>query len=184
MNKLRIHRHYLWRNPCFVSPYRIEHQIKGIMLHSTGEPGTPAKDWYYRWNNPYSFRSYHYFVDWNGVWNYLPSKQNKTYRARHCGSGIKGSGNLCYLSIALCEPVKGDSHSFKEVWQHALILTASLLKSHNLDEITPMTVLSHYEGYQSELASFHRDPEDFFSSYGKTMEDFRIELSNILYSLP
>lgn len=52
---------------------------------------------------------------------------------------------------------------------------------HNIDEITPITVLAHYEGYQAELASFHRDPEDFFSSYGKTMKDFRKELNNKFY---
>ena len=68
---------------------------------------------------------------------------------------------------------------FAAVWARAVSLCAKLCNAHQLDPMTD--ILCHAEGYRAGIASNHADVEHWWPRHGKTMDDFRAAVREVLY---
>lgn len=175
------------KNPCYVHEKR-NIKAKGIMIHSTAEPGIMAEDWYELWNIPLEEGGrevgVHAFVDDKNIVQYLPWDK----RAWHCGRGPNGSCNDTHISIEMCEPASikyrdpntiDDSYDPKEPANKAYFnaalknmveLCAYLAQQYRIDT---NNIICHQEGHQRGLASDHVDISHWWPLHGLTMDIFR-----------
>lgn len=99
----------------------------------------------------------------------------------HSGKGSKGQANrMGYIGFEICEDALTDESYFRRAWQEATELTAHLCSMYQLDPLKDGIVISHKEGNARGIASNHGDPEHWFSRFGKTMDDFRQDVANLL----
>ena len=159
---------------------------KGIMVHSTATPGVSAQSFRDRWNRAGVGASVHYFVDNQDIIQCLPLSK----RAGHAA----GTANQTHLAFEICEPSGLTYNSngsvitqynpptgyFQAAWENAVWLCAKLCKEYSLNPLT--AILSHAEGYKKGIASNHADTAHWFKWEGKTMDDFRQEVKDLLDS--
>ena len=69
---------------------------------------------------------------------------------------------------------------FAVVWARAVSLCAKLCNAYQLDPMTD--ILCHAEGYRAGIASNHADVEHWFPKHGKSMDDFRTAVREVLYA--
>lgn len=69
---------------------------------------------------------------------------------------------------------------FEAVWARAVSLCAKLCNAYQLDPMTD--ILCHAEGYRAGIASNHADVEHWFPKHGKSMDDFRTAVREVLYA--
>jgi N-acetylmuramoyl-L-alanine amidase len=100
--------------------------------------------------------------------------------AEHAGSGSKGSANSTHIGFEICEDGLTDAKYFAAVYQESAELCAMLCKEFKLDPLASGVIIGHYEGYKLGIASNHADPAHWFSRHGKTMDDFRKLVKQLL----
>lgn len=167
---------------------------KGVMVHSTGannpklsryvgpDDGQLGKNKYNNhWNMPKVGASVHAFIgklkDGSiATYQVLPFN----YRAGHCASGKKGSGNNTHLAFEICEDCLTDPVYFGKVYQEAVEFTAYLCKMHDWDPMADGVVIDHSEGCKRGIASNHGDVRHWFKKHGKSMDTFRADVKALL----
>ena len=110
------------------------------------------------------------------------------YRPWGCGSGSKGSLNSTHLQFEICEDNLTDRSYFNKAYEEACELTAYYCKLFNLDPmgtfvyngVTVPVITSHKESHTLKLGSNHGDPIDWFNKHGKTMDDVRRHVAELM----
>lgn len=167
----------------------------GIMVHSTGcnNPnlrryvapddgllGTPSS---VHWNQYYIngkvfTTGVHAFIGKlkdGTIATYQVQEWNK--RCNHAGLGTSGkSANANYISFEICEDDLKSRTYFEAVYKEAVELCAYLCKIYKLDPLK--NIICHSEGYRKGIACNHGDVEHWFPKYGKSMDQFRVDVYN------
>lgn len=120
------------------------------------------------------------------------------FRPWGCGSGRNGSCNGSrsvtnspfWLQFEICEDNLKNKQYFDAVYKEAVELTAYLCKLYNLDPMGTVTyndvkvpvILCHQDSYKLGLGSNHGDVYHWFKLYGKTMDDVRKDVYNLLHN--
>lgn len=94
-------------------------------------------------------------------------------RGWHAG----GAANDTHISFEICEDALTDPSYFAAVYREAVELTAHLCELYGLDPLAEGVVICHSEGHRKGMASNHGDVEHWFPNMGKTMDDFRADVS-------
>lgn len=177
-------------NECYKAGKKIV--PKGIMVHSTGannpmlnryvgpDDGRLGKNKYNNhWNQPMDRKiCCHAFIgklaDGSvATYQVLPWK----HRGWHGASGINGSVNDTHIGFEICEDGLTDPVYFKKIYQEAVDLCAFLCKKYDLTE---KDIIDHREGHKLGLASNHGDVKHWFDRHGKTMDDLRADVKELL----
>ena len=180
------------RARAYMSPEPIE-KIKGIVLHSTGvnQPYVkrviqPSNDdpnyaeiiadlgeniYHNSWNENNATEICHGAVgkNINGeavCYNCLPYN----YQCWGVYHGTKGSFNESHVQFEMMEDAHKDEDYFRKVVETAIDYCAYLCERF---ELSPSSIVSHYECGQMGYGSKHGDPENWFKDFGYTMDDFR-----------
>ena len=112
----------------------------------------------------------------------------RNYAPWGCGSGRKGSCNNGWIQFEICEDNLNDLAYFNRVFEEGCQLTAYLCHLYKIDPrgvvtkngIKIPTILCHADAYKLGMGSNHGDVLHWFAKYGKTMEDVRARVSEIL----
>lgn len=100
------------------------------------------------------------------------------HRGWHAGTGTSGrSANNTHISFEICEDGLDDRDYFEAVYREAVELTAHLCGLYGLDPLADGVVICHSEGYRRGIASGHADVEHWFPRFGKSMDDFRADVT-------
>ena len=179
---------YLTKNECYkarktITPF-------GVMVHSTGANNPRLKRYVQPnvggiglntnkndWNRGGVYKCVHAFIgklEDGSVATVQTLPWN--YRSWHCGM----SANNTHISFEICEDGLTDASYFKAVYQEAVDLTAMLCKKYNLDPLKDGVVIDHSEGAKRNIASGHADVSHWFPKHGKTMDDFRNDVSKAM----
>lgn len=110
------------------------------------------------------------------------------YRPWGCGSGKKGTCNDGWIQFEICEDSLNDINYFNQVYEEACQLTAYLCKIYNINPngyvmkngVKVPTILCHADSYKLGLGSNHGDVLHWFNRYGKTMNDVRARVVELL----
>lgn len=181
---------YLTKNPCYTEGTKIK--VKGLMLHSVGEP-RPTADYYIRkWNKKtYKRACVHGFINATDGTLYQTLPWNR--RGWHAG----GAANNTHIGIEMCEPaniryttartvvsenILNSRRDARRTYFSAVELFAELCDRYNLDPLEDGVIISHSEGYKLRTASNHADPEHLWKGLGLdfTMDGFRQDVANRL----
>lgn len=185
---MKLHKLILTNNDCYKAGKTIK--VKGLMLHSTGA-NNPKLSRYIgpddgilghnkngnHWNQPKpDGRSVcvHGFIgkDKEGV-----VRTYQTLPWNHRGWGGGGKSNDTHIHVEICEDGLTDTKYFNEVYNEAVELFAYLCKQYNLK---PSDIIDHSEGFKRGIASNHGDVKHWFSKHGKTMDNFRKDVGDLL----
>lgn len=110
------------------------------------------------------------------------------YRPWGCGSGSNGSCNNGWIQFEICESSLTDKTYFNNVYQEACEITAYLCDMYNIDPfgtvtmngIKVPTILCHADSYKLGMGSNHGDVLHWFAKHGKTMDDVRNDVANLM----
>ena len=106
------------------------------------------------------------------------------YKPWGCGSGSKGSCNNGWCQFEICEDNLSDPTYFSAVYKEACELTAYICKAYNINPFGNIngvpTILCHQDSYKLGLGTNHSDVYHWFNRYGKTMDDVRKDVANLL----
>lgn len=110
------------------------------------------------------------------------------YRPWGCGSGSKGSCNNGWIQFEISEDSLNDKTYFETVYKEACELTAYLCTEYGLDPQGTVTmngikvpvILCHQDSCQLKLGSNHADVYHWFNKYGKTMDDVRNDVAELM----
>jgi N-acetylmuramoyl-L-alanine amidase CwlA len=149
------------------SPEQFTRPLKGLVQHSTDNPGATAQGHHDYWNRDASVQaSVHYIVDWNRIIQLVP----ENVVAWHVGHW---TANREWLGVEFCEPADSDPDRFRkfdETWKRCTWLVASVFNRRGWN--TKDYLWSH-NGLRSLYAGVnHTDPYEFFKKYGKTWADY------------
>lgn len=185
---MELHSCILTKNDCYQRGVTIV--PKGVMVHSTGannpwlkryvqpDDGELGKNLYGNdWNRSGLDVCVHAFIGKKqdgGVATYQTLPWNR--RGWHAG----GAANNTHISFEICEDGLTDRNYFETVYREAAELTAYLCGLYGLDPLQDGVVICHAEGYRRGLASNHGDVEHWFPKFGKTMNDFRNQVKQIM----
>jgi N-acetylmuramoyl-L-alanine amidase len=135
----------------------------GIVVHSTANPGSTAKNNRDYFNNHTGSKSSaHAVIDWSSIIAVIPCNEV----AFHAGP----TANATLLGIELCEPWGDDEYSqFDEVWNRAVWFVAQKCLTYGW---ATDDVYSHRGISQMYGETDHTDPIGFFAKYGKTWDEF------------
>ena len=119
-----------------------------------------------------------------------------------CGSGSKGSCNgyekysdgttkYCgkhWVQFEICDDKYTDKEYFDACFEEACQLTAYICNEYNIDPkgtvkyngVTVPTILCHADSYKLKLGGNHGDVYLWFNKFGKTMDDVRNRVAEIL----
>ena len=105
-----------------------------------------------------------------------------------CGSGSKGSCNNGWIQFEICEDSLTDKAYFEAVYKEACELTAYLCEMYNLNpkgtveynNIKVPIILCHADSNDLKLGSNHGDIYHWFTKYGKTMDDVRNDVAELM----
>lgn len=112
------------------------------------------------------------------------------YRPWGCGSGSNGSCNNGWVQFEICEDSLSDESYFNKVYQEGVEITAYVCKTYGIDPygksacgntIVP-NITCHSESHSYGCGSNHSDVMHWFNRYGKTMQDVRDDVSELLGS--
>lgn len=110
------------------------------------------------------------------------------YKPWGCGAGSKGSCNNGWMQFEICEDGLTDKEYFDAVYKEACELTAYYCKMYNLDPkgtvtyngVTVPVILCHQDSYKLKLGGNHSDVYPWFNKHGKTMDDVRNDVAELL----
>ncbi|MCL2445242.1 MAG: peptidoglycan recognition protein family protein [Oscillospiraceae bacterium] len=106
------------------------------------------------------------------------------HRGWHAASGNKGSANSTHIGFEICEDGLADANYFNAVYRESAELCAMLCTVYKLDPMAAGVIIGHYEGHKLGVASNHADPGHWFPRHGKTMDDFRKLVKQLLDGTP
>jgi peptidoglycan hydrolase-like protein with peptidoglycan-binding domain len=155
----------------------------GIMIHSNGVQGVPARSWPVRWNKLTSLKAAHAHVDDKDIVQALPWD----IQGWHAGGSAQGT----HLGVETSEPITDTPENFAATWDRLVWLTVHWCK---LFGMTEHNVIDHHEGHLLGIASNHGDVKNdpgytrnpahrgqgYFTRNGKTMDDFRAAVAAAL----
>ncbi len=166
--------------------------VRGLMLHSVGNPQPDAKTYADIFGDEDYTRS--------GVHGFIDAKTGQVYHtlpwnrvAWHCG----GDGNLTHIGVEMCETdaayyddddnihITNSTQAKKDAktaYNSAVKLFAELAKEYDLDPLEDGVIISHNEGWERGIASNHGDPEHYWNAVGLgyTMDGFRKDVYNYM----
>lgn len=110
------------------------------------------------------------------------------YRPWGCGSGNNGSCNSGWIQFEICEDGLSDKTYFNAVYKEACELTAYLCKLYDLNpkgtakynSLNVPVILCHADSYKLGLGSNHGDVLHWFKKHGKTMDDVRNDVAELM----
>lgn len=110
------------------------------------------------------------------------------YRPWGCGEGRYGSCNSGWIQFEICEDNLQNKSYFDNVYQEACELTAYLCKKFSINPLGTVyykgiiipTILCHADSHTLGFGSNHEDVLHWFVKYGKTMDDVRHDVYNLL----
>lgn len=105
-----------------------------------------------------------------------------------CGSGSKGSLNNGWVQFEICADDYTNADYFNKVYKEACELTAYLCVKFGIDPLGKAsinacnvpTITCHYDSYKMGFGSNHGDVLSWFKKHGKTMDDVRRDVANII----
>ena len=161
---------YCVENDCYKENKKLD-SVSYLIVHSPGvypaviRAVNGSNNWFKRWNKTGVEKLTHGFIDDTGIYNFAP----KTMRCWHVGTNW---GNSNCIGYELCE-LESEAE-FNKMWDNATSYYAELCKTYKLgvDKI-----LGHYEANAKGIASNHGDPRTHFKRFGKTMDNFRNDVS-------
>ena len=189
---MNLHKVLATNNYCYTDLGKMP-KVLGIMVHSTGcnNPnlrryvapddgllGTPSSaNWNQRIiNGKVQKLGVHAFIGKlkdGTVATYQVQEWN--HKCYHCGTGTTGkSGNTNYISFEICEDDLKSEAYFNAVYQEAVELCAYLCRNFGFDPLT--SIVCHSEAHAKGFASNHADVMHWFKLYGKTMDQFRLDV--------
>ena len=189
---MRLEQQLLTRNDCYKTGRTIA--PLGVMVHSTGAnnpwvsryvPGNEVLGYNTGnndWDRPGLSKCVHAFVGkfadgTVGTVQTLPWN----WRGWHAGSGdTKPSANNTHIGFEICEDGLKDAGYFTSVYREAVELTAYLCKEYDLNPMDDGVVICHSEGHTQGVASNHADVMHWFPIHGKTMDDFRADVAQVM----
>ena len=188
---MNLHKLILTKNLCYIAGRTIV--PRGIMVHSTGAnnpnisryvgpddgllgPNLYGNDWNRAKNsNGTDFRKcVHGFI------GKLKDGSVATYQTlpwNHRGWHAGGAANDTHISFEICEDGLTNPTYFNAVYKEAVELCVYLVKLYN---IPVSNIIGHYEGHERGIASNHGDPKNWFPKFGKSMDTFRADVTNLL----
>ena len=182
-------------------------QIKGILWHSTGANNKTLKRYVQPSREDPNYFNLITVIgqnpngnDWNSIsvqaglnaWigtladGTVTSVQTMPwdYKPWGCGSGPNGSCNNGWIQFEICEDSLNDPTYFVKVYKEACELTAYLCKAYNINPLGNVngipTILCHQDSYKLGLGTNHSDVYHWFNRYGKTMDNVRQDVANLL----
>lgn len=110
------------------------------------------------------------------------------YKPWGCGSGSKGSCNNGWIQFEICEDGLSDKNYFDKIYQEACEFTAYICKLYglnpkgtaNLNGVNVPVILCHQDSYKLGLGSNHSDIYHWFNRYGKSMDNVRNDVANLM----
>lgn len=185
---MELHSCILTNNDCYKRGLTIA--PKGVMVHSTGA----NNPWIKRYVQPDdgNLGDNVYNNDWNQsgldvcVHAFIGKKKDgsiATYQTlpwNHRGWHAGGAANNTHISFEICEDDLTSRSYFETAYREAAELTAYLCGLYGLNPLRDGVVICHAEGYRRGLASNHGDVEHWFPKFGKTMDDFRNYVNQIM----
>lgn len=175
---------FLTKNDCYNDGrYMV---VKGIMVHSTGA-NNPKVNRYVpigenfsslHWNKPGITKCVHGFLGKmpNGQIGFAQTLPwNK--RGWHAG----GYANNTHIGFEICEDDLTNKEYFDKVYNYAVNLCAYLCIKFKLAPLDDGVIICHQEGYRRNWASNHADVLHWFPKFGKSMDDFRIDVFNAMF---
>ena len=110
------------------------------------------------------------------------------YRPWGCGSGRKGTCNDGWIQFEICEDNLNNASYFNAIYKEACELTAYLCCLYNLDPkgyttlngVQVPVILCHADSFNLGLGSNHGDVLHWFKKYGKTMNDVRNDVAQLM----
>ena len=96
------------------------------------------------------------------------------------GKGKNGSFNYdptAHIQFEILEDGLNDKVYFTKVYKEAVELCAQICKLHGWDE---SVIVSHKECADRGYGSKHKDPEHWFTKFGKSMNDFRKDVRKVM----
>ncbi len=182
----------LTRNQCYTAGRTIA--PKGVMVHSTGANNPNLRRYVQpddgllglnpngnHWNRAGLNVCVHAFIGKladGSVATYQTLPWNR--RGWHAAAGRKGSANNTHIAFEICEDGLNDAAYFRAVYREAVELTAYLCKLYKLNPLKDGVVICHQEGYRRGIASNHGDVLHWFPKFGKTMDDFRVDVARTM----
>ena len=112
-------------------------------------------------------------------------------RSWGCSSGKNGSCNDGWIQFEICEDGLTDKDYFNKVYQEACELMAYLCVTYNIDpkgsatlnNIEVPTILCHQDAARLGLASNHVDVLHWFPKHGKSMDDLRNDIAEMIKNI-
>lgn len=160
-----LERHLPPSNPNRAGPiadYGARLAAKGMVIHSTANPGATVAD-HERWLNSGRVNaSFHFISDWHEAVALLPWRKTDAQPAWHA----LYAGNVRFLGWEICEAT--DPVKFEQGWALAVRGVAEVLRTYGQGVewiLTHRQVTVWWEGT-------HTDPVPYFSRYGRTWGDF------------
>lgn len=190
---MRLITAYQTKNDCYKKAKIMpKGKPEGIVVHSTGSNNTnlsryvdaPAElgtnKYGNHWNRSGVKKMVHGFIGYDknkeiAVVNTLPYN----YCCWGCGKGSKGTYNYdpAYAQFEICEDDLSNADYFRAVYKAATEYCAYLCKEFG---ISVSNVISHKEARARGYASNHGDIDHWLAWYGRTMNDFRAEVTKLL----
>lgn len=95
-----------------------------------------------------------------------------------CGPATLAAAAAQPGSLMAYDPTETEDY-FEAIWTRAVSLCAKLCNVYQLDPMAD--IICHSEGYRAGIASNHADVEHWFPKHGKSMDDFRAAVREVLY---
>lgn len=137
-----------------------------VVIHETANPGATAKNHRDYWSRDDTY-AVHYVGDWTGdCYHCVPD---------NCLCWQVGNGNAYVVGIELCHAT--NSADFQRVWDLGVEWAAWMLERYGwgIDRL-----ISHNDCTNWWGGSDHTDPIGYFESYGRTWEQFKQEVENVM----
>lgn len=137
-----------------------------LVIHETASKNADCKNLLNYWSNNPKY-CVHYVADWDDIiYNCIPEDRI----AYHCGNGNNKS-----FGIELCHAV--NKYEFEKVWNNGIDFSVWVLKTHGWDI---SRLISHDDARRMWGGTTHTDPIGYFKEFGRSWEEFKIEVQNKL----
>ncbi|MBW8308330.1 MAG: SH3 domain-containing protein [Candidatus Paracaedibacteraceae bacterium] len=136
-----------------------------IIIHSTATKGVMADEWFKRWNNSWTKKGVHAFID---------NKQRcVTLPYNMWAWGVGGKANGYSLQMEICEDKDCSEEYFRATVANAVKTAAEWCIKF---KIPVHRVIGHYEAYKMGIGSNHGDPSHWFPKFSYSMDMFRSDV--------
>lgn len=134
-----------------------------VVIHETANPGATAKNHRDYWSRDDTY-AVHYVGDWTGDCYYCVPEDRLCWQV--------GKGNPYVIGIELCHAT--NQEDFDAVWDLGVEWAAWQLSKRGWDVDR---LLSHYDCTIRWGGSDHTDPIDYFERYGRSWEEFVVDVA-------